>query len=204
VPSPRNARRTGPQAKYIAAHAISAALSPRRETVLDVQKNGSGISTVTFAAARTAPVFALRSANWLRGRRPPRHRQRGSYRCHACWGLAHLRRQAPELSLGLVRSPNWLYRQKITIDHTGRRGPRGLPGACHRCGRAGGHVHPCPLRCDPHVRSDATIENSRPGVAGASCSTTARACSLPTARVAQMSDSLPIDLNQLPLRSDAT
>jgi hypothetical protein len=62
VPSPRNARRTGPQAKDIAAQAISAALVLAGETVLEVRKNGSGISTLTFAAARTAPMFALHSA----------------------------------------------------------------------------------------------------------------------------------------------
>jgi hypothetical protein len=32
------------------------------ETLLDVQKNGSNIGTVTFAAASTTPVFALASA----------------------------------------------------------------------------------------------------------------------------------------------
>ena len=45
-----------------------ARISATAETVLDVQKNGSNIGTVTFAAASTTPVFALAFPDQLRGR----------------------------------------------------------------------------------------------------------------------------------------
>ena len=39
-----------------------ARIAATAETVLDVQKNGSNIGTVTFAAASSTPAFALASA----------------------------------------------------------------------------------------------------------------------------------------------
>ena len=45
-----------------------ARIAATAETVLDVQKNGSNIGTVTFAAASSTPTFALASADQLRGR----------------------------------------------------------------------------------------------------------------------------------------
>jgi hypothetical protein len=52
-----------------------ARIAATAETVLDVQRNGSNIGTVTFAAASATPAFALSSATSFCRWRPPRHRQ---------------------------------------------------------------------------------------------------------------------------------
>jgi hypothetical protein len=97
------------------------------ETVLDVQKNGSNIGTVTFAAASATPVFASSSATSFAA--SDRLGLVNKDPADATLAGSHSPLPAPgELSLGLVRPELAVSPKDHDQPHAHRRGPQRLPG----------------------------------------------------------------------------